>query len=192
MTKTSKCLTIAVTVFSVLFMGVAAVMSTARTDWKARAEVDFPKKKIAEQNDTLRALDDRIKEIDEQQTKAVAGIEADVQAIVAPNTGYEAQLEAQLAQVIDEAHAIAGQVEAEAKKVEAKQDEAKRLRDEVTRLKSQFDDLVAQKEDSLTNAKKLRDLLFQSKGVLERVKKRRDLLEADETKTYEPGPEKAS
>jgi len=179
MTKTSKVLTVLVTAFSILFMGITAVMSTARTDWKEKATKEFPKSRIAEQSAQLDDLRKEIESLDKQQKSAVDGIAADSLAITAPNTGRVAQLEAELVQLVDEAHNVAAQVEAEAKKVGAKQDDGKHLRDRVTRLTSQYEDLVAQKEDALMNVKRLRDLLFQAKGVLERVKKRQEALEAE-------------
>ncbi len=188
MTKTSKCLTIAATVFSVVFMAVSAVMWTARTDWKQKADVEFPKKRIAEQAEILKGLDDQIKDVDVQQKKSVAAIASDELAVLAPNVGLEAQLEVELANLIEEAHALHEQIEAEAKKVEVKQDVGKRLREEVLRLTSQYEDLVAQKEDALANVKRIRDLLFQANGVLDRVKKRQKSLESDYEAEEIPGP----
>jgi chromosome segregation ATPase len=179
MTKTSKVLTVLVTAFSILFMGITAVMSTAQTDWREKATKEFPKSRIADQTAQLDDLRKEIEALDKQQKLAVDGIAADSLAITAPNTGRVARLEAELVQLIDEAHKVAEQVEAEAKKVGAKQDEGKHLRDRVTRLTSQFEDLVAQKEDALMNVKRLRDLLFQARGVLDRVKKRQQALEAE-------------
>ena len=111
-------------------------------------------------------------------------IEADTQALVAENTGREATLEAELLQLIEQAHTVAEQVEAEAKKVQLKQDEDTRLREEVTRLKSQYEDLLDQKQSALSNVQRLRDLLFQARGVLERVKRRKAALEGE----YDPQP----
>ena len=179
MTKTSKVLTVLVTAFSILFMGIAAVMSTARTDWKKKATEEFPKKRINDQTAELDKLRKEIETVDKEQKAAGEGIAADSLAITAPNTGRVAQLEAELVQLIDEAHKVAEQVEAEAKKVGAKQDDGKHLRDRVTRLTSQYEDLVAQKDDALADVKRLRDLLFQARGVLDRVKKRQQALEAE-------------
>jgi cell division protein FtsL len=194
MTKTSKALVIAVTVFTVIFMGVAAVMSTARTDWKAKATKEFPSSQIAAQRETIQKLDQGIEDLGRQQKIAEAGIAADEKALFAAETGREAVLEVELKQLIDEAHTLAEQIEVAAKKVEVKQDEDKRLREEVTRLKSQYDDLVAQKDDALTSVKRLRDLLFQAKGVLERVEKRQKALDAEKPRdgTYEDRPAPAA
>jgi len=182
MTKASKVLAVAVAVFSIIFMGVAAVMSTVRTDWKEKATKEFPKSRITDQQTLLADLDKEIDTVTKLHDAAKAGIDADVQAIVAPKTGREALREKELAQLIEEASSLSEQIEVEAKKVEAKQDIDKRLREDVTRLKSQYEDLVAHKEDALANVKRLRDLLFQATGLLERVKKRRDALEAEGVK----------
>jgi chromosome segregation ATPase len=179
MTKASKALVIAVAVFSVIFMGVAAVMSTARTDWKEKATKEFPSSQIAKQRERIQELDKGIEEVARQQKAAEVAIAADVKAVFAAETGREAVLEVELKQLIEEAHNLAEQVEAAAKNVEIRQDEDKRLREEVTRLRSQYDDLVAQKEDALASVKRLKDLLFQAKGVLERVEKRQKALDAD-------------
>jgi chromosome segregation ATPase len=189
MTRASKALVVAVAVFSIVFMGVAAVMSTVRTDWKEKATKEFPKSRIAEQQTQIDDLGKEIDSVTKQHEAAKAGIQADVQAIVAPKTGREAQREAERDQLIAEAHTIHEQIEAEAKKVETKQEEDKRLREEVTRLKSQYDDLVAHKDDALADVKRLRDLLFQARGLLERVRKRRDALEAEgvrKAEEYDP------
>jgi len=179
MTKASKVLAVAVAVFSIVFMGVAAVMSTVRTDWKEKATKEFPKSRITEQQTQIADLDKEIKAVTDQHEAAKAGITADVQALSAPETGREAQREAEFKKLVAEAHTIFEQFEAEAKKVDAKQEVDKRRREEVTRLKSQYEDLVAHKEDTLAQVKRLRDLLFQANGLLDRVKKRRDALEAE-------------
>jgi chromosome segregation ATPase len=182
MTKLSKVLVVAAAVFSIIFMGVAAVMSTVRTDWKEKATKQFPKSKIADQQTEIADLDKAIEGVTKQHEAAKAGIDADIQALVAPNTGREAELEKELAKLVEEAHSLSQQIEVEARKVDAKQEEDKRLREEVSRLRSQYDDLVAHKADALANVKRLRDLLFQAKGLLERVEKRRDALEAEGVK----------
>ena len=179
MTKTSKCLTILATVFSILFMGIAAVMSTTHTDWKEKATKEFPSSEITRQRTQLQDLATEIGSLDKQQKVAEDSNAADSVAITAPETGRVAQLEREWMALIDEAHKVAEQVEAEARQVDAKQAYAKRLRGDVTRLQSQYEDLVAQKEDALANVKRLRDLLFQAKGVLERVNKRKQALEAE-------------
>src|SRR5204862_5296776 len=102
MKKASKALVIAVTVFTVIFMGIAAVMSTARTDWKEKATKEFPKSRIAEQTAQLDDLRKEVETLDKQQKAAVDGIAADSLAITTPNTGRVAQLEAELVQLIDE------------------------------------------------------------------------------------------
>jgi chromosome segregation ATPase len=194
MKKASKALVIAVTVFTVIFMGVAAVMSTARTDWKEKATKEFPSSKIADQRTKIQDFDKNIEDLGRLQKAAEAGIAADEKALVAAESGREAALEVELQQLIDEAHNLADQVEAAARKVEVKQDEDKRLREEVTRLKSQYDDLVAQKDDALASVKRLKDLLFQAKGVLERVEKRQKALDAEKPRdgTYEERPAPAA
>jgi chromosome segregation ATPase len=196
MTKFSKILAVLVTAFSILFMGIAAVMSTAQTDWKSKATKEFPKSRITDpvngQQAQIANLSKEIETLDKQQKDAEAGIAADSLAITTPDTGRVALLEAEVAQLIDESRKVADQVEAEAKKVGGKQDEDKRLREEVTRLKSQFDDLVAQKEDALANVKRLRDLLFQATGVLDRVKKRRESLDSERSRPYDPDPSTAA
>jgi chromosome segregation ATPase len=181
MTKTSKCLTIAAIVFSIVFMGIAAVMSTTHTDWKERATKEFPQSQITAQRTQIQDLTTEIESLDKQQKVAETSNAADSVAITVAETGRVAQLERELAALIEEGHKIAEQVEAEARQVDAKQAYAKRLRGDVTRLQSQYEDLVAQKEDALANVKRLRDLLFQAKGVLERVKKRQEALEAEGT-----------
>ncbi len=179
MTKASKALTILLTVFSIVFMGVAAVMSTVRTDWKEKATKEFPKSRIAEQTDKLASLQKEIDSYEKQQKDAAAAIAADIKAFTDPQTGREAQLEAELDALVKQIHELAAQIETEAKKVQLKQDEDKRLREEVTRLKAQYDDLVSQKLDVEANGRRLKDLLFQAKGVLERVTHRLDLLKAE-------------
>lgn len=188
MTKASKALTIVLTVFSIVFMGVAAVMSTVRTDWREKATKEFPKSKISEQQETIKKLDDQIVALEKQQKDAAAAIEADIKSFTAEQIGREAQLEKELETIIATAHTLAAQVETEAKKVQLKQDEDKRLREEVTRLKTQYDDLVSQKYDVEENVKRQRDLLFQAKGVLERVTHRLELLKAEERVEYAPDP----
>jgi chromosome segregation ATPase len=182
MTKASKVLTIVVAVFAIMFMGVAAVMSTVRTDWKEIATKEFPKSRIAEQTTKIADLDKEIASLESQKKAADAAIEADVKSFTARQIGREAQLEAELVKLIDEAHTLAGQVETAAKKVQLKQDEDKRLREEVVRLKTQYDDLVSQKYDVQETVKRQKDLLFQAIGVLDRVQRRLDLLKAEEAK----------
>jgi|SRR5579872_1290403 len=193
MKKASKVLAIVLTAFSILFMGVAAVMSTVRTDWKEKATKEFPKSRIAEQTTKIGDLDKEIASLESQQKLAAAAIEADIKSFTAPQIGREAQLEAELEALIAEAQTLAGQVEIEAKKVQLKQDEDKRLREEVTRLRSQYEDLVSQKYDVEGIVKRQRDLLFQAKGILERVQHRLKLLKAEEPgeKVYDvPAPDK--
>src|SRR5262245_63403349 len=96
MTKTSKVLTVLVTAFSILFMGITAVMSTAQTDWKKKATEEYPKSRIADQTAQLDDLRKEIELLDKQQKLAVDGIAADSLAITAPNTGRVAQLEAEI------------------------------------------------------------------------------------------------
>jgi chromosome segregation ATPase len=179
MTKASKVLTIVLTVFSIVFMGVAAVMSTVRTDWKEKATKEFPKSKITEQTEKIANLDKEIAAYESQQKAAAAAIAADEKSFIAPQTGREAQLEAELEKLVATVHELAGQIETEAKKVQLKQDEDKRLREEVTRLQTQYDDLLSQKYDVGETVKRQRDLLFQAKGILERVVHRLELLKAD-------------
>ena len=185
MTKASKVLTVLVTVFCILYMGIAFMMWTVRTDWKERATKEFPKARIAEQKTQIEELDKEIAATDAQHAAAKKAIAADIASITAPQIGREAQLEAEWATLNAEASAIAGQVDAEAKKVQTKEEEDKRLRDDVYRLMSQYDDLVAQRSDAETNVKRQRDLLFQAKGVLERLRLRAKLLDAEQGKEYE-------
>jgi len=186
-TRISKGLTIAVTVMSVLFLGIAALTSAVSTNWKARATKEypegFPKSEITKQQQTITELNADIKKAEDEQQAAIKAIEADTLALTAPDTGREAQLQAEILQLIDQAHEIAVQVEAEAKKVQARQDEDTRLREEVIRLKSQYEDLIDQKQTALANVQRLRDLLFQARGVLERVQRRKAALEE-----YDPRP----
>ncbi|HEY2253463.1 MAG TPA: hypothetical protein VGH74_20455 [Planctomycetaceae bacterium] len=184
MTKSSKALTIVLTVFSILFMGVAAVMSTVRTDWKEKATKEFPKSRISEQKEKINTLDKEIASLEKQQKDAAAAIQADVTSFLAPQIGREAQLETELEGLVKTIRDLAGQIETEAKKVQLKQDEDKRLREEVFRLKAQYDDLVSQKYDVQETVKRQRDLLFQAKGVLERVTHRLNLLKGGE-KSYD-------
>lgn len=179
MTKASKVLTVLVTVFCILYMGIAFMMWTVRTDWKERATKEFPKSRITEQQTRIQELDKEIAATDAQHEAAKKGIAADVVSITAPQTGRQAQLETEWAALSAEASAIAGQVDAESKKVQVKQEEDKRLRDDVYRLFSQYEDLVAQRSDAEANVQRQRDLLFQARGVLERVRLRARLLEAE-------------
>jgi chromosome segregation ATPase len=194
MTKTSKWLTIAVTVFSIVFMGIAAVVATLKTDWKEKATKEFPKSRISEQATQIQDLDREIAAVKAQQESSAKNIAIDVNAIMAAEVGREAVLQKELAQLIDEAHSLAEQIEAEANKVQLKQEEDKRLREEVTRLKAQYDDLVAQRIDAVATVKRQRDLLFQARGVLERVTRRMESLRAEREKSYieTPAPGKAA
>jgi chromosome segregation ATPase len=185
MAKTSKALTIVLVVFAIIFMGVAAVMSTVRSDWKEKATKEFPKSRIDEQKTKIADLDKEIASLETQQKLAAAAIEADIKSFLTPETGREAQLEAELEKIIEESHTLSGEVEIAAKKVQLKQDEDKRLREEVVRLKTQYDDLVSQKYDVEQTVKRQRDLLFQAIGILERVKHRLELLKADEPQAGE-------
>jgi chromosome segregation ATPase len=197
MTKLSKLLTVAVAVFAVVFMGIAAVISAARTDWKEKATKELPetreftkespKSRIASQKTKIEDLDKQIKSQEAQQQAVAAAIEADVKAIADPKTGREAQLEKELADLIEQAGTLAKQIEEQSRIVQSKQDVDKRRREEVTRLKSQYDDLVAQKHGALADVKRYRDLLFQARGLLERVKRRADALKAEATKGKDNG-----
>src|SRR5260221_186433 len=115
MTKASKALVIAVTVFTVIFMGVAAVMSTARTDWKEKATKEFPSSKIADQRTKIQDLDKGIEDLGRLQKTAEAGIAADEKALFAADIGREAALEGELKQLIHEAHTLSQQVEVAAR-----------------------------------------------------------------------------
>lgn len=185
MTKTSKILTIVVTVFAIVFMGIAAVVSTVRTDWKEKATKEFPKSRISEQMTQIQDLDKEITALKSQQESAAKNIATDTQAIVAEQVGREAQLQMELAQLVEEAHTLAEQIEVDGKKVQLKQDEDKRLREEVTRLKAQYEDLVAQRVEAADTVKRQRDLLFQARGVLERVTRRMESLRAEQGKSGE-------
>ena len=189
MTKASKVLTIVLTVFSIVFMGVAAVMSTVRTDWKEKATKEFPKTRIAEQAEKIATLDKEIASLESRQKESAAWIEADIKSFSDKQVGREAQLEKELDTLIETTRTLAAQIETEAKKVQLKQDEDKRLREEVTRLKTQYDDLVSQKYDVEETVKRQRDLLFQAKGILERVSHRLELLKAEEANEVKYAPE---
>jgi chromosome segregation ATPase len=191
MTKASKALTVVVTVFSILYMGIAFMMWTVRIDWKEKATKEFPKTRISTQQTQIQEIDKEIAAVDAQHEAAKKGIAADVVSITAPQIGRAAQLEAEWMALNTEASAIAGQVDADAKKVQVKQEEDKRLRDDVYRLMSQYEDLVSQRSDAEANVKRQRDLLFQAKGVLERLRLRAKLLQAEagESEQYE-GTEK--
>lgn len=182
MTKASKILTILVTVFSILYMGISFMMWTVRADWREKATKEFTKEQIAKQRTQIDELEKEIATTDKQHDDAKKAIAADIVSITAPEIGREAQLEAEWAALSAEASAIAGQVDAEAKKVQDKEEENKRLRDDVYRLKEQYDDLVAQRSDAEANVKRQRDLLFQAKGILERLRLRARLLDAEEGK----------
>jgi chromosome segregation ATPase len=185
MTKTSKWLTIAVTVFSIVFMGIAAVVATLKTDWKEKATKEFPKSRISEQTTQIQDLDKEIAAVKSQQESSAKNIAIDVNALMAAEVGRESVLQKELAQLIDEAHSLAEQIEAEANKVQLKQEEDKRLREEVTRLKAQYEDLVSQRIEAVATVKRQRDLLFQARGVLERVTRRMESLRAEQEKSYE-------
>jgi len=185
MTKTSKWLTIVVTVFSIVFMGIAAVVATLKTDWKEKATKEFPKSRISEQTTQIQDLDKEIAAVKAQQESSAKNIAIDVNALMAAEVGREAVLQKELAQLIEQAHSLAEQIEAEANKVQLKQEEDKRLREEVTRLKAQYEDLVAQRIEAVATVKRQRDLLFQAMGVLERVTRRMESLRAEQQKSYE-------
>ena len=57
-------------------MGVAAVMSTVRTDWKEKATKEFPKSRIAEQKEKIDSLDKETASLERHQKDAAAAIEA--------------------------------------------------------------------------------------------------------------------
>ncbi len=177
MTTLSRVLTIAVTVFAVLFMGVTAVMTATRTDWKEVATQKFKKADIARQQEQIKALEDRIAELEAARQRALAAIAADEKAIDDPNTGREAEMEKLLADWVQQAHTLAGEAEEQARKADVKLEELKLRREDAVRLQNQFDELVSQKVAAETEAKRLRDLLFQARGVLERLKRRQQSLE---------------
>jgi chromosome segregation ATPase len=183
-TKVSKSLAVAVTAFSVLFLGVAAVTTATRTDWKTKATKEFPKATINEQTQKLQELDSQIVFVEKAITDAREFARADVQAIVDkdPAKGREANWETQLAALENQEHKLAEETEIEASKVNAKQDELTRRRDEIVRLRAQYEDLVAQKLAALADVKRLRDLLVQAQGTLDRVVRRQELLQSDAAK----------
>ena len=49
MTKASMVMTVVVTALSFLYIGIAFMMWTVRTDWKERATKEFPKTRISTQ-----------------------------------------------------------------------------------------------------------------------------------------------
>ncbi|MBI3863054.1 MAG: hypothetical protein HY290_14275, partial [Planctomycetia bacterium] len=103
MTKASKALTIVVTVFSILYMGIAFMMWTVRADWREKATKEFPKSRISEQQTQIQDLDKEIAAVDAQHAAAKKGIAADKVAFTAPQIGRQAQLETELAALIAEA-----------------------------------------------------------------------------------------
>lgn len=179
MTKISRCLTILVTVLAVAFLGVAAVTTAGRTDWKTVATKDFPKKT----NDDLKAaideLDKQIKIYGDLNTGSAEAIAVDIKALTDPETGREVVLERELEALIVQAHELAVTVEAEARKTDARLDELKLRREDTVRLQNQFDELVSQKVAARGEVKRLKDLLFQAQGVLERAIRRRTALQAE-------------
>lgn len=179
MTKFSRLLTIFVTVLAVSFLGVAAVSTTAWTDWKEVATKQYPKAEIAKQQETLRKLDEESAAVDKLQQHAVASIEADVQSISDPASGREAQLEKLLAQVEQQTRELAQQVEGQARKSDARLDELKLRREDIARLQSQYEELVSQRQSAQADVKRLQDLLFQATAMLERVERRRQWLESE-------------
>src|SRR5579862_3029897 len=131
MTKASKVLTILVTVFCILYMGIAFMMWAVRTDWREKATKEFPKTLIADQKNQIDALDKEIAATDKLHEEAKKAIAADIASITAPQIGREAQLEAEWATLSAEATAIAAQADVESKKVQIKEEEDRRLREDV-------------------------------------------------------------
>jgi hypothetical protein len=183
MTKTSKFLTILVTVFSIAYMGIAFMMWVVHVDWKEKATKEFPKSEIARQATQIQELKEQIENTVKFHDLAKKGIEADSVAFTAPEIGREARLEAEWALLNAEVTRVAQAVEEEAKKVQAKQDEDKRLREDVQRLMSQYQEIVEHRLDFEANVKRQRDLLFQARGVLQRLQLRAKLLDEEEGKS---------
>lgn len=177
MTTFSRVLTIAVTVFAVLFMGVTVVMTATRTDWKEVATQKFKKTDIAKQQEQIRAFEEQTAAFEAARQRALAAIAADEKAIDDPNTGREVEMEKLLTTLVEQAHTLAGEAEEQARKADVKLEEMRLRRDDAVRLQNQFDELVSQKVAAEAEAKRLRDLLFQAKGVLERLKRRQQSLE---------------
>lgn len=177
MTTFSRVLTIAVTVFAVLFMGVTVVMTATRTDWKEVATQKFKKTDIAKQQEQIRAFEEQTAAFEAARQRALAAIAADEKAIDDPNTGREVEMEKLLTTLVEQAHTLAGEAEEQARKADVKLEEMRLRRDDAVRLQNQFDEIVSQKDAAKAEAKRLRDLLFQAKGVLERLKRRQQSLE---------------
>lgn len=174
MTKFSKVLTIFVTVMCVVFMGVTAVTSIARTDWKAEL-AKYPSATLADQAKRIQELNDEIKATEDRVKAAETAIAADITAMGVRDARWVAELN----QKLKAAHDLAASVEAQAVQVQAKLDEGKLRREEVVRLTNQYEELVAQKEAAQAEVRRLRDLLFQSEGNLERVNRRNELLKSE-------------
>ncbi|MFN0053356.1 MAG: hypothetical protein ACKV0T_14325 [Planctomycetales bacterium] len=192
MTKISRCLTILVTVLAVCFMGVAAMSTATRHDWKEVVTKTYPRAEITAQQEAIRALDEEINRIGEAQKAAVAAIEADIKALFQPETGREALLEKEFARLEAQAHELATQVELQARKTDERLDELKLRRDDTVRLQSQFEELVSQKVWAQGEVKRLRDLLVQARGILQRVESRRQALESQvDPSAYEDQEETA-
>ena len=178
MNKFSRPLTIFVTVLCISFMGVAAVSTAARTDWKTIATKTYPKTRIGEQQQQITKLDEEITAVNEEQKRVVAAMEADVKALTDPTTGREAELEQLLEQLVTQAQQVAKEIEQQARKEDTKLDTLSLRRDDVARLQNQFDEFVSQKDAALAESKRLRDLLVQAQGLLERAQRRLELLES--------------
>jgi hypothetical protein len=174
MTKLSKVLVVLVTVLAVGQLGVALVSSAARTDWKAKA-AEFPRAKTQEWKSEAESFNRRRDDAARQTEEARKFIEIDGKALSARADAWAQSL----SQLADQEHALRNQNAAEAVTVQARQDLDSARRAEVERLALQYQELVAQKEAALTEARRLRDLLYQSRGVLERALRRQQLLEQD-------------
>lgn len=179
MTKFSRVLTILVTVLAVCFLGVAAVTTASRTDWKKVVTQDFTSKMLSDQKAQIDELDRDIKIATDLKTGSAEAIAADIKALTDPQTGREVVLERELEALIQQGHDLAEKAEAEARKTDARLDDLKLHREETVRLQNQFEELVSQKGAALVEVKRLRDLLFQAQGVLERAIRRHESLQQE-------------
>lgn len=181
MNKFSRPLTILVTVLAVVYMAVAAAGTATWTNWKAvtdaqKAELDRQQSILS---DPKTGLDPRISTVEDGiRLAAEESIKADIAALTDPATGRESELEKMLADLEQQAHQLAQQVEAAARKTDAKLDELKQHREETVRLRGQYDELVSQKLAAQADAKRLQDLLYQARAVLDRVRRRQEALKS--------------
>ena len=174
MTKAGKFLTVFVTLFSVIFAGVAAVNSAAYNDWKAKI-AEFSKEKIDAQKKELETLDSETTRWEARLKEAKAANTQDLAAIKRRIVVLEKQLD----QLNAKASELAVQISVEGKKAQAIQDESKLRREDAVLVRNQLNELRAQKETAQAEQSRLKDLLVQAEGTLDRVQRRQRLLESD-------------